>query len=64
MEFSCYKEGCPFEGPGSYVVKIAPEAYIDEHNYATIFCPHCQISFESLTIVLMYGESVLFSYHF
>lgn len=42
MEFSCYKEGCPYEGPGSYVVKIAPEAYIDEHNYATIFCPHCQ----------------------
>ena len=42
MEFGCFTEGCPFEGPGSYVVKIASEALIDEHNYATIFCPHCQ----------------------
>jgi hypothetical protein len=42
MEFSCFTEGCPFEGPGSYVVTIAPEAFIDENNYATIFCPHCQ----------------------
>ena len=42
MEFSCIKKGCPYEGPGSYVVRIAPEAYVDEHNYAAIFCPHCQ----------------------
>ena len=42
MEFSCYKEGCPFEGPGSYMVTIAPEACVDEHKCATIFCPHCQ----------------------
>ena len=42
MEFSCIKEGCPYEGPGSYVVRIAPEACVDEHNCAAVFCPHCQ----------------------
>ena len=42
MEFSCLKKECPYDGKGSYMLKISSEACVDEHNCATLFCPHCK----------------------
>ena len=42
MEYSCFKEECPYDGKGSYMLKIPSEACVDEHNCATFFCPHCK----------------------
>lgn len=41
MEFSCKQEICSYEGAKPYVLYIPPECYMDEHNLATPFCPHC-----------------------
>ena len=42
MEFSCLKKECPFDGNGSYTLSIPSEACVDEHNCASVFCPHCK----------------------
>jgi hypothetical protein len=41
MEFYCSEKKCPYKEDAGYVLKIPQEACPDEHNYATIFCPHC-----------------------
>ena len=41
MEFGCVRAECPYDGPRPYVLKVPPEACVDEHNCATFFCPHC-----------------------
>jgi hypothetical protein len=41
MRFTCYEKKCPYDGKGSYTLAIPSEACVDEHNWATFFCPHC-----------------------
>lgn len=42
MEFYCAEKKCPSKGMGAYAVKLPQEVSVDEHNLATLFCPHCQ----------------------
>ena len=41
MDYFCEKSTCPFEGEKPYVLSIPTEACVDQHNIATLFCPHC-----------------------
>ena len=41
MQFTCYEKKCPYDGKGSYILTLPPEACVDVHNCATFFCPHC-----------------------
>lgn len=43
MEYQCEYEKCPYqEGRKPYVLSLPPEACVDEHNCATVFCPYCK----------------------
>lgn len=42
MIYFCTQSACPYDGPKPYQLDLPAEACIDEHNCATIFCPHCQ----------------------
>lgn len=42
MQFYCPEKDCSYKGPGSYAVCLPTEVVVDEHNYAQLFCPHCQ----------------------
>jgi hypothetical protein len=42
MEYRCQSKDCPFEGPQPYMVSLPEEIQVDEHNLATMFCPHCE----------------------
>jgi hypothetical protein len=42
MEYHCTYKSCSYEGPGSYIIVIPEEICADEHNCATLFCPHCR----------------------
>jgi hypothetical protein len=42
MKYSCESESCPYEGPEPYSLELPPEACIDEHNCAVVFCPYCR----------------------
>ena len=42
MHFYCPEKDCSFKGPGSYEVCLPTEAFVDEHNLADLFCPHCR----------------------
>lgn len=41
MEYYCPEKSCAFDGNDPYVFKITAEAYMDVHNMAVIYCPHC-----------------------
>jgi hypothetical protein len=42
MRCYCLYRRCTFEGTKPYVFNLPHEALMDEHNIATVFCPHCQ----------------------
>ena len=42
MEFYCPEKGCCEKGNKLYTIKLPQEICVDEHNCATIFCPHCR----------------------
>lgn len=42
MDYTCNAKSCPYDGEGSYVLSLPPEACIDENNCAMVFCPYCQ----------------------
>ncbi len=42
MDYYCATESCSYDGKGPYVLSLPPEACIDEHNCAIVFCPYCQ----------------------
>lgn len=42
MEYHCNHKNCSYEGPGPYVLVVPAEICADEHNCATLFCPHCE----------------------
>lgn len=41
MDYYCTAPSCPYDGEGPYVLSLPPEACIDEHNRAIVFCPYC-----------------------
>ena len=41
MDFYCPEKNCPSSGIQTYVLRLPDEAYMDEQNLATVFCPHC-----------------------
>ena len=41
MDFYCPEKNCPSSGIERYVLRLPDEAYMDEQNLATVFCPHC-----------------------
>lgn len=41
MEFYCAEKKCPSSGTRPYAITVPQEACVDEHNCATMFCPHC-----------------------
>ena len=41
MEFYCTEKGCSEKRNKPYTVKVPQEMCVDEHNCATMFCPHC-----------------------
>ncbi|MFZ7126890.1 MAG: hypothetical protein ACOWWM_12125 [Desulfobacterales bacterium] len=42
MEYYCNNQSCTGGGNVPFRLTLPPEACIDEHNCATVFCPHCQ----------------------
>jgi hypothetical protein len=42
MEYYCESKKCPFDGPQPFVLSLPEEVCVDEHNCATMFCPHCE----------------------
>lgn len=42
MRYLCEDIKCTYDGDGPYELSLPPEACIDEHNCATVFCPYCQ----------------------
>ena len=42
MEYHCKSKECPYDGPRPYVLSLPEELNVDEHNCATMFCPHCE----------------------
>jgi len=42
MDYYCTAEACSYDGKGPYILSLPPEACIDEHNCAIVFCPYCQ----------------------
>ena len=53
MDYYCTAKSCSYDGEGSYVLSLPPEACIDENNCAMVYCPYCQsqmvISHQTLT---------------
>jgi hypothetical protein len=41
MKLYCVEKGCQAEHDKPYVIDFSPETYMDEHNVADMFCPHC-----------------------
>ena len=41
IKLSCSNKNCNYQGSEDYVMCIPAEAVMDEHNMATVFCPHC-----------------------
>ena len=42
MDYYCTAKSCSYDGEGSYVLSLPPEACIDENNCAMVYCPYCQ----------------------
>jgi hypothetical protein len=41
-KFHCINKDCSFGKTNDSVYEIEQEAWMDENNIATIFCPHCK----------------------
>ena len=49
VRFHCNNDECCTREKEPYIYEIEHEAWMDEQNIATVYCPHCNCTMEQIS---------------